>query len=102
VISTDQPVDHGRLMLLDATYLRQRQAQLLVETGDAVFQAQRVGFHAVHENDAHAGEGVVIELADRLAGHFLPCEFLLFQRRAFVVENPGNGLHGASVVLVSG
>ncbi len=99
VVGADQPVDHGRLVLLGAADLRQRQAQILVEAGDAVAQAQSIGFDAVHQDDAHAGKRIIIQLADRLAGHFLPCELLLLQWRAFVVENSGNGLHGASVVM---
>src|SRR3546814_9503697 len=91
VVCADQPVDHGRLVLLGTPDLRQRQAQFLVEAGDAVAQAQGVGLDPVHEDDADTGKGIVIELADRLAGHFLPCEFLLLQWRAFVVENSGNG-----------
>ncbi len=99
VVDADQPVDHGRLVLLDAADLGQRQAQLLVEARNAVLEAQGVGLHAVHEDDAHTGKRIVIEFADRLAGHFLPCELLLLQWRAFVIENSGNGLHGASVVM---
>jgi hypothetical protein len=36
------------------------------------FSAQRIQFHPFIQDDAHAREGVVVELADRLADHVFP------------------------------
>src|SRR5690606_14908557 len=76
------------------------QAQLLIEAGNAVLEAQRVDFYTIHEDDAHTGKRIVVKLADRLASQFLPREFLFFQGRAFVIEDTGNGIHGASISCV--
>src|SRR3546814_1786236 len=51
VVGADQPVDHGRLVLLGTPDLRQRQAQFLVEAGDAVAQAQGVGRSEEHTSE---------------------------------------------------
>jgi hypothetical protein len=44
---------------------------------------QRVVLEAAHQDGAHAGEGVVVEHADRLLHHAAPGEALLAAAGAF-------------------
>src|SRR5690606_31822060 len=50
----------------------------------------------VHENDTHAREGIVIQLADGLPGHLLPGEFLLLQWAALCIQKIRDGFHCSS------
>jgi hypothetical protein len=86
VIGAEQPVDEHLLVQLLAPHARQLLAQLGIgaHAGEAVLEALRLLFDAIHEDDAHAGEGVVIELADRLLHHVAPGELLGVERRAFL------------------
>ena len=77
MVGAEQPVDHRRLVMLDAPDLRQRHAQLAIHSRGGVREAHRLHLDAVHQNDAHAREGVVVQLADRLAGQLAPREALL-------------------------
>jgi hypothetical protein len=49
-----------------------------------VLEALRLLLDAVHEDDAHAGERVVVELADRLLHHVAPGEVLRVERCALL------------------
>jgi len=93
VVGREQPVDHGGLVLFGAPHLGQGLAQRAVEARADVLQAQRVHLDAVHEDDAHPGEGVVVELADGLGGHFPPGELLLGKGRPFGIEQAGQRVH---------
>jgi hypothetical protein len=78
VVRADEPIDRGRLMLFDAHELRHAQRHLLGTQG--------VQLQPVHEDDAHACERIVIELADGLAHHVLPAHPLFAKRRALVFQ----------------
>jgi len=86
VIGAQQPVDAGLLMLLGAHQLRQFFAQRQIHPQGGLLGTDRIRFDAVHQHDADAGEGVVVELADRFADHVLPGEALPLERRAFVLQ----------------
>ena len=74
MVGADQPVDHRRLVLLDAPDLRERQLQRLVHARAGVRKAERFELDAVHQDDAHARVRVVVELADRLLHQVAPGE----------------------------
>ena len=80
-------------MLLDTSNFSQCLAQRAAATRDDVLEAQGVEFDAIHEDDAHPREGIVIELADRLAGHLAPGELLLVQGAALGIEQIGQAIH---------
>jgi len=86
VVGAQEPVDHRRLVLLLAPHLRQRQLQGLVHPRAGMLEAQRFEFLAVHQDDAYAREGVVVELADRRLYQLLPGEVLLLERDAFIAQ----------------
>jgi len=85
-VGQEQPVDHGRLVLLGAPDQRQRLAQGHVAACAVVRERQRLELDAVHDDDAHAGESVVVELAERFAHQVAPGEALVLDRRAFRIE----------------
>ena len=58
--------------------------QLAVHARAGVAEAQRLRLDAVHQDDAHAGEGVVVELAVGRLHQVAPGEHLPIQRRALV------------------
>lgn len=72
-----------------------------IEARTDVLQTQGIGLDAVHEDDAHAGEGIVIQFADGLASHFAPSEFLFVQGAALGIEQASQGFHLCSSRLVS-
>jgi hypothetical protein len=86
MVGADQPVDRGGLVLLDAHQLRQLHPRLRIAAQRNLLGAQRIQLHPVHQDDAHAGERVVVELADRLADHVFPGEALALQLNAFVLQ----------------
>jgi hypothetical protein len=87
MVGADQPVDHGRLMLLDAPHLRERELQLRpVHARRAVREAVRFQLDAVHEDDAHARVRIVVQLADRRLHQVAPGELLLLQRHAAIFQ----------------
>src|SRR5690606_35676236 len=51
-----------------------------------LLRAQGVQFDAIHQDDAHPGECIVIELAEGLPDHVLPAHALASQRDALVLE----------------
>jgi hypothetical protein len=42
-----------------------------------MLETLRFLFDPIHQDDAVPGKCVVVQFADRLAGHFAPCEALL-------------------------
>ena len=86
MIGAEEPIHHRRLVLFDPPYLRKRQAQLTVEPCGSVREAHRFGFDAVHQDNSHTREGVVVQLADRLTGQLPPSEALSGERRAAIFE----------------
>ena len=92
MVGAQQPVDHRRLMLLDAAYLGQRHAQVRAVARGEMLEALGFLLDAVHQDHAYARERIVVELADWLARHFAPSEFLLVQRGAATAE--GIECHG--------
>jgi len=74
------------LVLLDATNARERLLQGRVHPCACVREAQRFGFDAVHQNDAHARERVVAELVVRRLHELAPREPLLVQRHAAIAK----------------
>jgi len=86
MICAEQPIDHRRLVMLNTPDLRQRQSQRQIHACGRVLKAQRLHLQAVHEDDAHASECVVVEFADRLARELAPGEALPVERRAAIFE----------------
>jgi hypothetical protein len=50
-------------------------------------EAHRLRFDPVHQDDAHARERVVVELAVRGTGHLAPGELLGVERHAFLLQD---------------
>jgi hypothetical protein len=94
VVGADQPVDQRRLVVLHAPDVGKRPLQRLVHARAGVREAHRLVLDAVHEDDAHAGIRVVVELADRLLDEVAPGELLPLERDAAVIENAR--FHGPS------
>src|SRR6185437_3391875 len=86
VVRAEEPVDHRLLVLLDASYGSEGLAQLRGHPRRIVAEAQRFGLYPVHENDADAREGVIVELADRFADQLAPREPLPLERRSLSIE----------------
>jgi hypothetical protein len=73
-------------MLLDTAYPRQRELQITIHARIRVAEAQRFRLNAIHEDDAHPREGVVIEFAIRRLDQLPPGEALLFQGHTRVLQ----------------
>jgi hypothetical protein len=58
-----EPVDKGLLMLFSATNLGERELELSVHARAGMGEPKRLRFDAVHKNDAHLRERIVVELA---------------------------------------
>jgi hypothetical protein len=74
------------LVLFDAAYLCKRQSQLTDEARGTMREAHRFSFDAVHQDNSHAREGVVVQFADGLASEFTSGEALSRERRAAILE----------------
>jgi hypothetical protein len=91
MVGAEQPVDRGGLVLFDAADLRQRLAQRAVHARGHVRETVGLELEAVHEDDADAGERVIVELADRRLHELAPGEALAVDRAALdVVEAQGH------------
>jgi hypothetical protein len=55
-----QPIDHRLLVLLGSPDLSEGQLQVWIESRAHVFEAQRLRFDAVHQNDAHSRERIIV------------------------------------------
>src|SRR5688572_19558058 len=69
-------------MLLDTPDTGELHLQGLIDPRTRVAESQRFGFDAIHENDAHAREGVVVELRVRRLDQIAPGKTLLVERHA--------------------
>jgi hypothetical protein len=70
-------------MLFDAAHLRQRTLQGAVHARTGMREAEGFGFNAIHQNDPHPCEGIIVELTIGRLHEFLPREALLRQRDPF-------------------
>lgn len=86
MVGPDQPVDHGGLVMLGTPYLGQRQAQVGVEARGHVPETQRFVLQAVDKDDAHAGECIIVKLADGLLHQIAPGEILMVDAGALAVK----------------
>nr|WP_322401901.1 hypothetical protein [Massilia sp. Gc5] len=98
MVGRQQATHQRRLMLFDPPHLGQRLAQRHVAACRPVREAHGLAFDAGHEDHAHAGEGIVVQLADRLAHHVAPRGVLPVERRALGIED--GKCHGRPPVSV--
>jgi ABC-type amino acid transport system permease subunit len=74
-------------VLLFPSHTSERGLQvLIVHSGAGMAETDGFGLDAVHEDDAHAGECIDIEFADRLRDHILPGKLLPIERSALVAQ----------------
>src|SRR5690606_12535547 len=69
-------------MLFHPAQSRQWLAQFTVEACGNMLEPKRIQLQAVHQDDANAGESVIVQLADGLSHQIAPAEPLLIQRCA--------------------
>lgn len=101
LVRRQQPVDQCFLVVLDATYPRQQQPQMLVEQRTVVREAVGLVLDAVHQDDPDPRHGIVVELADRLGRELTPGEFLSLQRHAFLFhEMKSHRVHPPSSMVL--
>jgi hypothetical protein len=81
-----EPVHERLLMLLDTAHLREGLLQILVHAGTRMREPQRFRLNTIHQNHAHAREGVVVEFAIGPLDQVLPCKALPRQRHALVLK----------------
>ena len=73
-------------MLFDPANAGERQLHLAIHARAGVAEPQRLQLDPVHEDDANASVGIVVEFTDRLLDELTPREALLIQWAAFLGE----------------
>jgi hypothetical protein len=81
-----QPIDQRLLVMVDAAHERQLPPQVRVHARAQVREPNGLVLEPVHEDHAHAGEGIVVELSVGLGDHFTPGEDLILDRRSAIRE----------------
>lgn len=82
-----EPVDPRLLVLLHAADPGERTLQRSIHPRGTVTEAQRLGLHAVHEDDTDARVRIVVELREWRAHEVMPVELLLVERDAALLHD---------------
>src|SRR6185312_864914 len=86
MVGAEQPVHLRFLVMLDAADAGERFAQGRAHPRRQVLEANGLALDAIHQDDAHARECVIVELADLLLDELTPGEALALERGAFAIE----------------